>query len=249
MSCAFSSPLSEEQIIAALDNEVPPDIAAHLRDCPDCRARFEAEQAFEGGLMQKLFRVDCPTLDKLRDYAFDLLIGDIQRTIEQHLQRCRYCRQEITSMKNFSDTATAQLDNPTISRPSQPQKWPLVPPNAIIGSSASINSIAGFRGRGFINGVMLDAVGVAVSLEAEQNEDNSVTISGQFIVPELVKWNEALVELWQDGQLKRFTVVDDTGAFECSVEHTDNIRLVVINRSEDVVIFNDINFPKQYGKN
>ena len=248
MTCMFSAPLSDEQIIAALDNDIPPDIAAHLRDCPECRARFEVEQAFQGGLMQRLFRVNCPTLDKLRDYSFGMLNTELQKTIELHLQQCGYCRQDIESMKGFSEMVTGELDLPITNRPSPLSKWPLVPPAALVGGTTPLPMAGGLRGRGFINGVMLEAAGISISLEAVQNDDNSITIGGQFIVTEeeLPKWHDALVELWQDGRLKRFTVVDDTGWFECNAESTGNIRLVVISRDEQVVMFNDIDFPKRY---
>src|SRR6476659_7461901 len=133
MTCTFSAPLSDEQIIAALDNDIPPDIAAHLRDCPECRARFEVEQAFQGGLMKGLFRVNCPTLDKLRDYSFGMLNPELQKTIELHLQDCWHCRQDIDSMKDFSEMVTGQLDSPTLNDPTPQSKWPLVPPAALIG--------------------------------------------------------------------------------------------------------------------
>ena len=246
MSCTFSAPLSDEQIIAALDNDIPPDIAAHLRDCPECRARFEAEQAFEGGLMKGLFRVHCPTLDKLRDYSFGMVSADLQKTIELHLQECGYCRQDLETMKGFSEMVTEQMDVPTADRPTSLPNWPIVPPAAIMGRTTPLPAGA-LRGRGFINGVMLEATGVSISLQAEQDDDN-IMISGQFIVPEEEQriWHDALVEFWQDGRLRRFTVVDDTGWFECPAESTDNIRLVVINRDDQVVMFNDIDFPKQY---
>ncbi len=95
--------------------------------------------------------------------------------------------------------------------------------------------------------VTLEATSVSIALEAKANHDSGVTITGQFIVSEqeLPIWYDALVELWQDGRLKRFTVVDDTGAFKCKAEHTCNIRLVVISRDEQVVMFNEFNFPKQ----
>ena len=93
--------------------------------------------------------------------------------------------------------------------------------------------------------VMVEATGISVVLEAEEHADSGIRISGQLIVPELELpiWFDALVELWEDERLKRFTVVDDKGAFECNAEYIGNIRLVVINRDEQVVMFNDINFP------
>jgi hypothetical protein len=248
MSCTFSAPLSDEQIIAALDNDIPPDIAAHLRDCPECRARFEVEQTLQGGLMERLFRVNCPPLDKLRDYSFRMVSADLQKTIELHLQQCGYCRQDIESMKDFSEMVTGQSDIPTPNPIASQSKWPLVPPAALVGRTAPL-PMAALRGRGFINGVMLEATGVSIALEAEQNDDDSIVLSGQFIVSEdeMTRWNDALVELWHDGRLRRFTVVDDTGWFECPAESTGNIRLVIISRDEQVVMFNDIDFPKQYG--
>jgi len=131
MPCTFAAPLSEEQIIAALDNDIPPDVAAHLRDCAECWARFEAEQAFEGGLMHRLFRVDCPTLDKLRDYTFGMLGGNMQKTIELHLQDCGYCRQDIASMKDFSERVTGELDIPATDPSTRTPKSPLVPASAL----------------------------------------------------------------------------------------------------------------------
>jgi len=124
MTCTFSAPLSDEQIIAALDNDIPPDIAAHLRDCPECRARFEAEQAFEGGLMKGLFRVHCPTLDKLRDYSFGMVSAELQKTIELHLKECRYCQDDLQTMKGFSEMVTEQMDIPTADRPAPATNWP-----------------------------------------------------------------------------------------------------------------------------
>ena len=196
--------------------------------------------------MKGLFRVHCPTLDKLRDYSFGMVSADLQRTIELHLKECQYCRDDLKTMKGFSEMVTEQPDSPTADRPTPAPHWPLVPPAALIGRTAPLPAGA-LRGRGFINGVMLEAAGVSISLQAEQDDD-TITISGQFIVPEDEQpiWHDALVEFWQDGRLRRFTVVDDTGWFECPAESTGNIRLVIINRDDQVVMFNDIDFPKQY---
>ena len=110
-----------------------------------------------------------------------------------------------------------QLDIPNIHNPGQPSK------------------------------VTLEATGISVVLEAEVNHENGITLSGQFMVSELElpNWYDALVELWQDGRIKRFTMVDHKGVFRCKAEHTCNIRLVVVNRDEQVVMFNEISFPEQ----
>ncbi len=245
MTCSFSAPLSEEQIMAALDNDVPSEIADHLRNCEECRARFEVEQRLEGELMHGLFRVDCPSLDKLRDYAFNLLTEDVQKMIDKHLKHCAHCQQDIASMKTFSDRASNQVESERSSKLAPMHKWPLVPPNALFGRTSSIDVIKGLRVRGSINGILLEASDVSIALEVEQNDDHGLTLVGQMIVPDLQVWNEALVELWRDGQIIRFAMVDDTGVFECNTDSVANIRLVITNQNEQVVIFNDINFPTQ----
>ena len=99
--------------------------------------------------------------------------------------------------------------------------------------------------------LLLETMGVNIALEAEENPNSGVMITGQFIVADekVSSWYDAIVQFWQDGRLKRFTVVNNSGVFTCKADHTRNIRLVAINRDAQVVMFNDIDFPKQYGTN
>ena len=95
--------------------------------------------------------------------------------------------------------------------------------------------------------LLLETMGVNIALEAEENPNSGVMITGQFIVADekVSSWYDAIVQFWQDGRLKRFTVVNNSGVFTCKADHTRNIRLVAINRDAQVVMFNDIDFPKQ----
>jgi hypothetical protein len=95
--------------------------------------------------------------------------------------------------------------------------------------------------------LFVETMGVSIALEVEEKPNSRITISGQFIVTDekLSSWYDAIVQFWQDGRLKRFTVVNNSGMFTCKADHFHNIRLVAINRDGQVVMFNDIDFSEQ----
>ena len=95
--------------------------------------------------------------------------------------------------------------------------------------------------------VLLEATGVSIALEVYENQTGGLMVSGQFIVNEqsLSSWYDAIVQLWQDGRLKRFTVVNNSGVFSFKADYTHAIRLVAINRNGQVAMFNPFDFPEQ----
>lgn len=48
-----------------------------------------------------LYRVDCPTLDILRDYHWGLLTPEESSATQRHLEQCPSCTDELRQLANF----------------------------------------------------------------------------------------------------------------------------------------------------
>jgi|HigsolmetaAR202D_1030399.scaffolds.fasta_scaffold00019_44 anti-sigma factor RsiW len=93
--CALPPALSENDLIAAIDDEAPPSVTTHLKHCPYCRARAQELAFVQQQLRAKLYRLFCPSSDQLIDYFQGLLPNESMHEIRKHLATCPHCSREI----------------------------------------------------------------------------------------------------------------------------------------------------------
>ena len=102
MSQCVSPPALEDwQLLAWLDGEAAPEIAAHLAECPSCRERASALDRLQKDLAARLYRLSCPTPEELGDFHLGLLRGEQADAIRVHLRTCPHCQEEIRQLRTY----------------------------------------------------------------------------------------------------------------------------------------------------
>jgi anti-sigma factor RsiW len=93
--------VSPEDLIAYLDGEASPDVAAHVRDCPECSAAA-AEYARELRRLQgRLFRFECPPSHHLGEYELGVVSPEQRTAIAAHVVECPLCTAELRTLRDF----------------------------------------------------------------------------------------------------------------------------------------------------
>lgn len=94
----FARPnITPEMILAYLDGEDLPHVAALLASSPDAVALADDYRALQGELSRTLFRHDCPTTGQLGEYALNMN----QFAIAAHITACPHCTAELVQIRAF----------------------------------------------------------------------------------------------------------------------------------------------------
>jgi hypothetical protein len=101
IKCIAPPPLSDEELMAALDNEAPPQVLSHLEICLFCSERLGEMRHFEQSLRSGLYRFECPAPDKLGDYFLGTLEMPDRQDIQDHLNDCPLCQRELEDLQAF----------------------------------------------------------------------------------------------------------------------------------------------------
>lgn len=103
--------ITPEAILAFLDGEDLPHVAAYLRSSPE-GAMLAAEYAtVAGGLTRALYRHDCPPTQQLGDYALGLLPPADRFAVAAHADDCPRCADELAQIRAF---LTIEADPPPL---------------------------------------------------------------------------------------------------------------------------------------
>ena len=112
MASLEHAPHIDEQLSAYLDGELTAQerqqVEAHLKICPQCRAEYEqlrrvAELASEG-----LRSVRCLSPADRAAYIHGLMDDEQRRAADDHLARCKSCREEINQLRQWIDDDSAR---------------------------------------------------------------------------------------------------------------------------------------------
>jgi hypothetical protein len=93
--------ITPEAILAHLDGEDLPHVAAYLQTSPEGAALAAEYRALQGNLTRLLYRHDCPTTQQLGDYALRLPAPADQVAIAAHVITCPHCAAELTQIRTF----------------------------------------------------------------------------------------------------------------------------------------------------
>jgi hypothetical protein len=99
-------------ILAHLDGEDLPHVAAHVLRSPEAAALAAEYRALQGNLTRALFRHDCPTTLQLGDYALNLAAMADQVAIAAHVTACPHCTAELAQIRAF---LAVEADPPSLS--------------------------------------------------------------------------------------------------------------------------------------
>jgi hypothetical protein len=235
MDCRFPPPLTDDELIAALDGDAA--IQHHLAQCPDCAARLAKLRRTEQRFKQTLFRWDCPPSQELGDYHFRLVSPDREQSIADHLKNCVRCQDELAEMSRFLEAEAPPIQSrvaPEQSR-SRRRDWvaQLLPPSlapAIRGDSSGP--------------IVAQAGEVTLFLVVEPSAQGPV-LTGQLAAEDVHLWVGALVEIRQHKMLQSIAFIDEWGSFRSIGFRSDSTDLRIIARTGQAIVVNTIEFPEQ----
>ncbi len=211
MECSFPPPLTSDQLSAALEGLAEPDLQAHLARCPACASQLKAAQRFEQQLSQRLYRWDCPSLQRLGEYHLNRLTPDEAANITQHLKQCARCDEEFAGLRAFMEVEQRPGDQPVERPPRRPDRphWreivarllPHTPTLALRGSAPGP--------------LTAEAGDIRLLLDIKPARGGNVTLDGTVMASDQDQWNGALVHLRRAGAVLQMATVDDLGGFRC----------------------------------
>jgi anti-sigma factor RsiW len=89
------------EVIAYIDGETAPEVAAHVRQCAECadEATSLAQTARELGSV--LYRFDCPDSMSLGEYMLDVLDPERRHLVAAHTLGCEECAGELDLLRAY----------------------------------------------------------------------------------------------------------------------------------------------------
>ena len=235
MDC--NQPLSDDQITAALDNELDELAQEHLNGCPACQARLESARRFESRLKQRLYRFECLPPNLLRDYAMDLLDSGQVSRVDAHLGNCPLCRNEVADLRAFLEVDELEIAE----SPAQPESSLLdifKRFGDLIPRPASARPASVLRGVGR-EPMQFEAEDLTLFIEIEKQQ-NGYAVMGQIIAIEQDKWIGALIECRQENQVVATSFVSEAGIFSCELPDLQSTSLRIIPETGRPVFIENI---------
>lgn len=101
MECVAPDEISEEQLLAYIDDEANDATIDHIRRCAYCAQRTRAYAADQTLVRAIFYRIQCPDAHTLGEYHQGLLSSEQQSDIEEHLKICSACSAEVADLDRF----------------------------------------------------------------------------------------------------------------------------------------------------
>ena len=244
--CVAPPALNDENLLAVLDNDPHSgQIDLHLERCAYCRARLERMRMDEETLRKVMYRVDCPSADKLADYVIESLSLSESREIDQHLQSCSLCRKEVATLR-----AIVQVDEPqtAVKPPGEPiweevkgffrdledQLVRLLLPQP----SVAYGQLKGSAPQGRLLSYGSDALSVMLSLD---KVIDGLRINGSIIDAEAQgKWNEGFVELNGADKQRYIALIDEDETFTFATVTPGQFSLSIFAETGEILRLQEI---------
>lgn len=183
--CVDVGAIQDWELDAYADGEALSHVAAHLAQCPACRARLENDRAFEAHLRGALYRFDCPSSDVLRDYYWGDLPTKRQEQVAAHLAQCSRCTDELTEMAELVAAEQGEPVSTWLTRARQAvDQVRLVVMQLVSQVSAgqpAARFVPAFRGESGET-LLFEADEVAVSVSLERDKMGAYALSGQILL-------------------------------------------------------------------
>jgi hypothetical protein len=156
-----------------------------------------------------LFRVDCPSPDRWRDFYFKFLADDETAHLSAHLDGCPYCTREMLILRAFvPEPVPAPVPTESTTLWDQMQWWV-----AQLIQGPRMLPAAGIRGRASGDQQwMYNAGGMRLGVDSHRDpaQPDRCVLVGAVLGEDAVGWT---VHLWRGAELIATTVVDDLGGF------------------------------------
>lgn len=237
MDCHLPPPLTDEQLMSALDGEEDATVRQHLANCPGCTARLKHIQEFEMELKAHLSRQNCCTPDELSDYALDLLDAEEMQRVKAHLETCARCRDELADFRTFleetNDPTPVDIIRPAVvyRKPPVLDRWTIQP---LAGAAPPV--------RGKINRVIsgeADTGRIQIIIEIVPDAVG-VTLNGAVLADDQGPWAYALFTVMRDESLLALATLNPDGTFSCGPFPTGPFNIQVTSRSGNTLVLENI---------
>jgi hypothetical protein len=105
MNCPHTTAPNDEELVSCALDEEPLTAKAkeHLEHCAICQQRLASYERVNRLLLARLYRSRCPSASQLNHYCAGMLPPDDAITVEQHLQDCPLCTQEVGEIRRILD--------------------------------------------------------------------------------------------------------------------------------------------------
>ena len=217
MTCISSPALSDAQLLAYVDGEADPPVAAHIEHCPYCREQAGHLAHVQHRLTAQLFRITCPAPEELGEYHFGLLPQKQAADVGRHLAICPRCAQEIAQLEVYLSELAPALEFSRLERIEERVRVlvaRLVRPGAGAqgGQSLLAPVPAGIRGEE-AGPYIYQADGVQVALDVQTDTEQPERKEILGLITGLDDPQQLEVSVWQAGELHATAPVDELGNF------------------------------------
>jgi hypothetical protein len=215
-----SGGVTPEHLIAFIDGEAPPLIAARIRASPTLSATADGYAKTQWALQQRLSRFACPSPHQLGEFALDLLAPQERTRVAAHLIACPRCTTELQTLRAFLGES-AERSIGVAERMRRIVATLVSPPSSMR---------AAVRGMGEVAPRSYRAADVTITLDVVAGKgQETVTILG-------LVWQEhaepdalagGLVRLYAGDDLLQTTAIDDLATFTFTNVATETYQMEV----------------------
>lgn len=223
--------LNDAQLLAYLDGALDEEQARAVEQTPGSQQRLRELAEQERQLTSGLYRAICPEPLELGEYALQRLPVERREVIDNHLEACPHCAEEVAAIGRYLEAISSDLEIGVLE-----QVRILI---------ARLVSGGGQRGRGGEEGapgfgmpalvgvrgddeepLLYDASAVQVSLEVQEDggRPGRKTILGLILGEANDDWH---ARLWQEGERVAESAVDDLGNFVLSDLEPGSYDLII----------------------
>jgi hypothetical protein len=240
MQC-ISTPLSEEQLLAAISDVAEANVLEHLGKCDFCQARLAELEHFEKKLRRKLHRWDCPDADVLGEFALNMLPEAEQTRIAEHINTCPVCRKDLAELRQFweqMDRAEAH-DHEIISQYKPQSGKSKSSRRSIMGvSTPRMQGVTTMRGEsGGLQTFELDNLRLRVSAVQEQGY---YELKGQLSGQDVTLWRNGLVKAQQGDIRPVISIVNNRDQFQCRLPTAGDVILTITAQNGMTIVVEGI---------
>lgn len=209
LMCTCATPPDDARLLAFLDGEPDPALAADLVKCASCRERLATLDTQQRSLMNALRPADTPTSLELGEYVLGLVPEARKREIETFLRISEQGRADVAGLRAYLDTLKGDVEFTPLERV-QVLVAELVRGLGPAAGPAFAPALAGIRGGGHDDGTRLYRAGeVSIALDVLE-AGNARTVLGLISGAEP---DGLEVELWLGDALAKVVPVDEVGNF------------------------------------
>ena len=231
--------LTDEEILALLDEEGDEELLAKLAANPNLQAQFNTAKTFETKLTQQLQETKVIDQEVLADYLVGILNDTMKERVEAELKRSPTLQYQLERLEQVMQSAPLAKTH---------QSAP--PSNIIYFPDMNHLPLAKVRGE---HRVLLSPDSKPIPLPLDESGENVLFLavdradaSDLILVGQLVitqhsdQWEQVAVFLYKNTKLQTTFWVDDTHKFQHKLNHSDPLTIHLVPSVGKIVVIEDI---------